>query len=239
MNNNPFANSGLQAPSFGGGNDLRAQLQARGMKTVGEQRAAQQSQQQQQPQQTQQTDTDKIASQLGNQMLRDLGAAMVNPVGFAIGKNVDLAKTLTGVSWLENTLKSNKNAGAANNGQTQQQPEQPQEPEKPQEPEQPKEPEQPNGPDGEVIEYTYKPGDTFGQVILDLGLQTDAGLWGDNGDVAYYTQQLLDQGLWPNGVPQNIPVGTTIRLRKRGTTGSAPVKEERRPDFFDAMGWRQ
>lgn len=66
-----------------------------------------------------------------------------------------------------------------------------------------------------TITYTYKPGDTFGQVITDLGLTTDAGLWGQDGDVAYYTQQLVDQGaLDRNG---NIPVGTTIQLRKRGT----------------------
>lgn len=62
----------------------------------------------------------------------------------------------------------------------------------------------------DVVEYTYKPGDTFGQVIKDLGLQTDNGLWGPNGDVAYYTQQLQAQGL--NG---NIKPGTIIRLTRR------------------------
>ena len=70
--------------------------------------------------------------------------------------------------------------------------------------------------------YTYKPGDTFGQVISDLGLKTDAGLWGADGDVAYYTQQLIDQGaLDARG---NIPIGTTIRLRKRRTP-QAEVEE--------------
>ena len=69
--------------------------------------------------------------------------------------------------------------------------------------------------DPDVIEYTYKPGDTFGQVINDLGLRTSNGLWGPNGDVEYYTQQLIDQGLWPNGVRGNIPVGATIKLRRR------------------------
>lgn len=62
----------------------------------------------------------------------------------------------------------------------------------------------------DIVEYTYKPGDTFGQVLLDLGLSQPGGLWGDNGDVAYYTQQLRDQGLWGN-----IPIGTTIKLRRR------------------------
>lgn len=68
---------------------------------------------------------------------------------------------------------------------------------------------------GEIIEYTYKPGDTFGQVITDLGLRTDKGLWGPDGDVAYYTQQLVDQGVWEDGIPHNIPIGTTIKLRRR------------------------
>lgn len=61
-----------------------------------------------------------------------------------------------------------------------------------------------------AIEYTYKAGDTFGQVLLDLGLSTSTTLWGDNGDVAYYTNQLHDQGIWGN-----IPVGTTIKLTPR------------------------
>lgn len=69
------------------------------------------------------------------------------------------------------------------------------------------------------ITYTYKPGDTFGQVVKDLGLGTKAGLWGANGDVEYYTKQLEDQlwksGVWPQGVRQNIPIGTTIKLRRR------------------------
>lgn len=69
------------------------------------------------------------------------------------------------------------------------------------------------GEDTETVTYTYKPGDNFGQVILDLGLMTDNGLWGTNGDVAYYTQQLVDQGvLDSNG---NIPVGTMIKLQRR------------------------
>lgn len=65
----------------------------------------------------------------------------------------------------------------------------------------------------DVIEYTYKPGDSFGQVIKNLGLQTDNGLWGPNGDVAYYTQQLAEQGAMNSR--GNIPIGTTIRLVRR------------------------
>ena len=60
------------------------------------------------------------------------------------------------------------------------------------------------------VSYTYKSGDTFGQVILNLGLQTNHGLWGEDGDVAFYTNQLHEQGIYGN-----IPVGTTIKLRRR------------------------
>ena len=65
----------------------------------------------------------------------------------------------------------------------------------------------------DYIEFTYNPGDTFGQKILDLGIATNNGLWGDNGDVAYYTQQLMDGGyLDGNG---NVRFGVPIRLKKR------------------------
>lgn len=73
----------------------------------------------------------------------------------------------------------------------------------------------------DTIEYTYQPGDTFGQVIKNLGLESGSGLWGANGDVEYYTKQLEDQlwnsGVWSAGERQNIPVGTTIRLTRRPT----------------------
>lgn len=39
-------------------------------------------------------------------------------------------------------------------------------------------------PEPSVPTYTVKPGDTLGQIILDQGWATDAGLWGPNGDVA-------------------------------------------------------
>lgn len=61
-----------------------------------------------------------------------------------------------------------------------------------------------------TISYTYKKGDTFGQVIKDLGLNTSHGLWGPDGDVAYYTAQLNTQG-----ITGNIPVGKTIKLTPR------------------------
>lgn len=68
---------------------------------------------------------------------------------------------------------------------------------------------------GETIEYTYEPGDTFGQVLVKLGLVSDHGLWGEDGDVEYYTKQLEKQGIWPEGERGNIPIGTTIKLRRR------------------------
>lgn len=60
------------------------------------------------------------------------------------------------------------------------------------------------------VKYTYKAGDTFGQVIVNLGLKTSHGLWGPDGDVAYYTEQLHQQGIYGN-----IPIGTTIVLTPR------------------------
>ena len=73
------------------------------------------------------------------------------------------------------------------------------------------EPEAPAQPTTREVSYTYKTGDTFGQVIKDLGLATDAGLWDhSSGDVAYYTAQLHQQGIYGN-----IPVGTTIVLTPR------------------------
>lgn len=39
------------------------------------------------------------------------------------------------------------------------------------------------------IWYTYKQGDTFGQVLKNLGLD-EGELWGENGTVNYYTDQL-------------------------------------------------
>ena len=71
-------------------------------------------------------------------------------------------------------------------------------------------PEQPKPTADNVVNYTYKQGDTFGQVIKNLGLATSHGLWGDDGDVAYYNQQLHEQGIWGN-----VPVGSTIKLVKR------------------------
>lgn len=53
----------------------------------------------------------------------------------------------------------------------------------------------------------------FAQKIIDLGLATDKGLWGSDGDVEFYTKQLYDQGaLDENG---NLKIGVPIKLKRR------------------------
>lgn len=53
----------------------------------------------------------------------------------------------------------------------------------------------------------------FGQQIIDLGLATNKGLWGSDGDVAFYTKQLYNQGaLDSNG---NLKIGVPIKLKRR------------------------
>lgn len=69
-----------------------------------------------------------------------------------------------------------------------------------------------------AVKYTYKKGDTFGQVIRNLqkdGKLPDTGnsLWGEDGDVAYYTQQLIDQGALDSR--GNVIVGKEISLLPR------------------------
>lgn len=73
--------------------------------------------------------------------------------------------------------------------------------------------EAPKEDEGEYIEFSYEPGDTFGQKILDLGIATDNGLWGEDGDVAFYTQQLRDGGYLDEY--GNIRLYTPIKLKVR------------------------
>lgn len=58
-----------------------------------------------------------------------------------------------------------------------------------------------------TVTYTYRAGDTFGEVIRKLGLATKHGLWGADGDVIYYTKQL--------GITGNIPIGTKLKFTPR------------------------
>lgn len=62
----------------------------------------------------------------------------------------------------------------------------------------------------EPVKYTYKKGDNFAKVLVDLGLSDGTNLWGDDGDVKYYESQLKEQG-----IEGNIPIGTTIELFPR------------------------
>lgn len=68
------------------------------------------------------------------------------------------------------------------------------------------------------ISYIYVPSDYFSGVVVRLGLATWHGLWGVDGDVAYYNQQLLAQGLVmdDNGrIYGNIPIGSELVLERR------------------------
>lgn len=67
--------------------------------------------------------------------------------------------------------------------------------------------------DTDVVTYTYKPGDTFGQVLLNLGLSDSSRLWGAGGDVEYYTQQLRDQNMLD--ARGNVKLGIPFKLRRR------------------------
>lgn len=65
----------------------------------------------------------------------------------------------------------------------------------------------------EFIEIAFNPGDTFGQKIIDSGLATDHGLWGEDGDVAYYANQLRENGALSD--PNAVDYGQRFTLRKR------------------------
>lgn len=67
--------------------------------------------------------------------------------------------------------------------------------------------------ESDVVTYTYKPGDTFGQVLLDLGLSDGSRLWGSGGDVEFYTQQLKAQDMLDSR--GNVKLGIPFKLRRR------------------------
>lgn len=210
MNNgSAFTNRGLQAPTFGNSADsLRESLRARGMKTAGEKKAEEAANTNTSTEQNNDNNADQVASALGNRMLRDLGAFMINPIKGSFDFNKQMFKTA-----LETPFR------LMNQGKQEGEPavEEVKEEAVEEEPKTEETTEKPAD-EGETIEYTYKAGDTFGQVIKDLGLESGNGLWGENGDVNYYNQQLIEQGLWPDGQPHNIPIGATIKLRQRPMT---------------------
>lgn len=65
--------------------------------------------------------------------------------------------------------------------------------------------------DGKVT-YSYVKGDCFSRVLVKLGLD-EGNLWGENGTVAYYTQQLVEQDVLDiNG---NVKIGVPFTLEIR------------------------
>lgn len=62
--------------------------------------------------------------------------------------------------------------------------------------------------DGKVT-YTYVKGDCFSRVLVKLGLD-EGHLWGKDGTVAYYTQQLVEQGVLD--ARGNVKIGVPFTL---------------------------
>lgn len=56
------------------------------------------------------------------------------------------------------------------------------------------EPEPTPAPETGKITYSYVPGDSFGRVLIKLGLD-EGNLWGEGGSVEYYTRQLREQNV--------------------------------------------
>ena len=66
--------------------------------------------------------------------------------------------------------------------------------------------------------YVYQKGDYFSAVLMKLGLSDGSNLWGVDGDVNYYNEQLYKQGIleYRNGKYwNNIPIGTELVLEAR------------------------
>lgn len=67
-------------------------------------------------------------------------------------------------------------------------------------------------PSGDSITYTYVKGDYFSKVLINLGLD-EGNLWGENGAVVYYTNQLIEQNMLDNN--GNVKIGEPFKLIKR------------------------
>lgn len=63
-----------------------------------------------------------------------------------------------------------------------------------------------------TITYTYVKGDYFSKVLVKLGLD-EGKLWGNNGTVRYYTQQLIEQNMLD--ARGNVKIGTPFTLTVR------------------------
>lgn len=63
-----------------------------------------------------------------------------------------------------------------------------------------------------TVTYTYVKGDYFSKVLKKLGLD-EGKLWGKNGTVAYYTQQLVEQKVLDSR--GNVKIGVPFTLTRR------------------------
>lgn len=64
----------------------------------------------------------------------------------------------------------------------------------------------------EELTYTYKKGDYFSKVLVKLGLD-EKKLWGENGTVKYYTEQLVEQNVLDSR--GNVKIGVPFTLKRR------------------------
>ena len=64
----------------------------------------------------------------------------------------------------------------------------------------------------EDVTYTYVKGDYFSKVLVNLGLD-EKNLWGVNGSVVYYTNQLIEQDMLD--VNGNVKIGVPFILKRR------------------------
>jgi len=62
------------------------------------------------------------------------------------------------------------------------------------------------------VTYTYVKGDYFSKVLVNLGLD-EGNLWGDNGTVNYYSQQLIEQNMLD--YRGNVKLGIPFTLKRR------------------------
>lgn len=74
------------------------------------------------------------------------------------------------------------------------------------------EPEPTPKPEDGKVTYTYVKGDCFSRVLVKLGLD-EGHLWGADGTVAYYTQQLVEQGVLDTRGNVKIGVPFTLTVR--------------------------
>lgn len=74
------------------------------------------------------------------------------------------------------------------------------------------EPEPQPKPSAKEITYSYVEGDYFSKVLVNLGLDEN-NLWGENGSVVYYTNQLIEQNMLDSY--GNVKIGKPFTLVRR------------------------